>query len=65
MSRVTGGVGAEPIPRHPSGDDIIPTGRTVDSNVNRRDAATCDSQSPLEREDCDDGSDHAFGAVGE
>ena len=42
----------------------IPIGWTVDSYVNRRDAAGCDSSSPSGKGDGDDGSDHTAGALG-
>jgi hypothetical protein len=43
---------------------VIPIGWTVDSYVNRRDAAGCDSSSPSSKGDGDDGSDHTAGALG-
>src|ERR1700730_18355567 len=43
---------------------LIPTDRTVDSNVNRRDAAGCDSPSLPGKGDGDDGSDHTAGTLG-
>ena len=45
---------------------MIPAALTVDSNVNRRDAGSCDSQSLLEgsKGGGDDGIDHTFGSVG-
>jgi hypothetical protein len=44
---------------------LIPTGRTVDSNVNRCDAARCASPSLAGNGDGDDGSDHTVGAPGD
>src|SRR5256885_861222 len=50
-------------PHGPTGR--LPTGRTVDSNVNRCDAARCDSPSLAGNGDGDDGSDHTVGAPGD
>jgi hypothetical protein len=44
---------------------FIPTGRTVDSNVNRCDAARCASPSLAGNGDGNDGSDHTAGAPGD
>ena len=47
-------------------EPLIPMGRTIDSIVNWRDAASRDSQSLADEAmgDCNDDSDHAFGPVG-
>ena len=44
--------------------EVILIGWTVDSYVNRRDAAGCNSPSPSSKGDGDDGSDHTAGALG-